>query len=242
MNGPVPASWKLKPSPWASGEGSFDAEQVADGGGEDPDQEPVQERGDQAPPEARQRLAGWPGRRECGGCGGVARQRRGRGWGAQLASWLTGGGRRGLGWLGGAAQGLCGALAGSVVVITGPGRAGLVLGHGDSSLPSSRQPWRCRGQAGANHTATAAPTANCRTPPTERIGLLTVREAVLPTTPAPVIQSAASSYVWWLRRSPGWQLRTWQRAARVEKRMARARPFLRTERLTTVTPTLSARS
>jgi hypothetical protein len=56
-----------------------DAEQLADGGGggEDADQDPVEEGGDQALPEARQRLAGWAGRR--------------------------GGGRQ-LGWLDGTAQ------------------------------------------------------------------------------------------------------------------------------------------
>jgi hypothetical protein len=45
--------------------GALDTEQVADGG-EDPNQQPVQERGHQASPEARQRLAGWPGLREAG--------------------------------------------------------------------------------------------------------------------------------------------------------------------------------
>src|SRR4029453_1891396 len=80
--------------------GDVDAEQLADGAGEDPDQDPVQERGGQAPPEARPRLAGWPGR-----------------------------GRR-LGWSGGTAQRLGRWLAGLDVAVAAPGRAGLVLGHG----------------------------------------------------------------------------------------------------------------
>src|SRR5688572_1566338 len=42
--------------------------------------------------------------------------------------------------------------------------------------------------------------------------------------------------------SPGWQSRAWQRASRVEKRMALALPFFRIERLAIVMPTRSASS
>jgi hypothetical protein len=91
----------------------------------------LEERRHQTPPEAPQGLGWWPGRREGGRWGGAARQRSGRGRGPRIATWLAVGRWR-RGWLGGAAQGLSGSLAGSVMVAA-PRRAGLVLGHGDSS-------------------------------------------------------------------------------------------------------------
>ena len=49
-------------------------------------------------------------------------------------------------------------------------------------------------------------------------------------------------YFLWESRSPGWHARNSQMAERVEKRIARTRPFLRMERLTMVMPIASANS
>src|SRR5262245_30882221 len=47
---------------------------------------------------------------------------------------------------------------------------------------------------------------------------------------------------WYARRSPGWQSRARQSPSRVEKRMARALPFFKIERLASVMPTRAASS